>query len=178
MDEVLCFMRNELYIDYSKQKFDVMEIIKMGRKYLIKGDEEGWVFNKNFPTKWKAEIALEVFKDGGSVQDYWKRKKHREENPIHRNPTRAIQILEKALDEIRELGPTCDEIIAFSEVSSNWTHSRSKSYHSPRLHNTWGYKKGGRVHIDLGCAGIHVMLTKECVYGFIDFIKDERSSFD
>ncbi len=153
-----------------------MEIIKMGRKYVIKGDGDGWAFNKTFPTKWKAEIAMEVFKDGGTIQDYWKRKKFREENPIIKTPTKVIQILEKALGEINELGPTCDEIVEFSEDFYDSTRTNSKNYFGPSLHNTWGYKTGGRVHIDIGCDGVHLMLTKDTVYAFIDFIKDKRRS--
>lgn len=151
-----------------------MEIVKKEKKYIVQGDGDGWVFNKTFPTKWKAEIAMEVYKEGGNIQEYWRRKKFREENPIRRRPTKAIKILEKALDEILQLNPTCDEIVAFSKVSGHWTHSNNDRYFSPRLHDSWGVKLGGRVHIDLGCAGIHLMLTKESASVFINFIKDNR----
>lgn len=155
-----------------------MEIVKVHRKYVIKGDGNSWIFNKTFPTKWKAEMAVEVFKEGGTIKDYWKRKKPRENNPIYRKPIHAYAIVEKALDEILQLNPTCDEIIAFSEnYPGTWTHSNAKGFFRPRLHDTWGIKRGGRVHIDLGCAGHHVMLTKKTADVFIDFIKDKRHSF-
>jgi len=43
-----------------------MKIVKVGKKWVIKGKGEGWIFKK-FPTKWKAEVALEVFKKEGRV---------------------------------------------------------------------------------------------------------------
>ena len=49
-----------------------MEIQKAGRKWAVKGKGNEWIFKKNFPTKWKAAVALGVFEKGGSILDYRK----------------------------------------------------------------------------------------------------------
>jgi hypothetical protein len=57
-----------------------MEIIRHGAKWIIKGDGESWPFDREFSRKWKAELALKIFKDGGNKKDYWKAAK--EDKPI------------------------------------------------------------------------------------------------
>ena len=49
-----------------------MNAVKSARKWVVEGDGDGWVLRKTFPAKWKAEIALRVFQEGGRVSDYWK----------------------------------------------------------------------------------------------------------
>ena len=49
-----------------------MKVRKVGRKWVVEGDGEGWIYKRSFPTKWKALLAIEVFKSGGKVSDYWK----------------------------------------------------------------------------------------------------------
>jgi len=81
------------------------ETRKKGRKWIVEGKGNGWIFEKTFPAKWKAQIAMKVFKEGGRVSDYWERA--REEAPPPREPKRVLKILEKALGEIEQLEPTC-----------------------------------------------------------------------
>jgi len=152
------------------------EIEKVGRKWVVKGKGNGWIFNKIFPTKWKAEVALEVFKEGGRVSDYWK--KQREVGLSHpmRIPRKVLQKVGAALDEIEKLQPTCEEIEEYGE-SANYgevTITENERYFPPRLHDTWGIKQGGRVHIDMGCKGVHLMLDQYNAIEFINFIKRKR----
>jgi len=42
------------------------------KKWKVEGKGESWVFDKTFPTKWKAELALKVFQKGGRFSDYGK----------------------------------------------------------------------------------------------------------
>ena len=145
-------------------------------KWIIEGKGKGWIFDKTFPTKWKAKIALEVFKKGGKVSDYWKAaRKYKEKRPkIY--PSRVIEKLEEALDKIKELDPTCEEIEEYGKekVSGVVTYTDSERYYPPHLHDTWRVKSGGRVHIDIGCKGVHLMLDQYYAYDFIEFIKDKR----
>ncbi len=50
---------------------DRMKVEKSGKKWIVAGGGDGWVLKKKFPTKWKAELALRVWKKGGRVSDYW-----------------------------------------------------------------------------------------------------------
>jgi len=93
-------------------------------------------------------------------------------------PYKAIKVLESALEQIRELEPTTEEI---EEYGKDWvygvvTYTKDTGYFSPHLHNTWRKKWGGRVHIDIGSAGVHLMLDKHAAWGFINFIKDGRKT--
>ncbi len=44
-------------------------VVQNGRKWSIEG-VTGWADGRTFPTKWKAEIALEISKEGGRFTDY------------------------------------------------------------------------------------------------------------
>lgn len=151
-----------------------MKVVKIGRKWAIEGEGEGWIFNRTFPTKWKAEVASKVFKEGGRVSDYWKRA--REKAPPKRKPWRVREKLEKALIEIELLDPSCEEIEEYGENAGYGvvTVTENKDYFFPHLHDTWGEKYGGRVHIDIGCGGYHLMLDKYSAEDFIEFIKNKR----
>lgn len=153
-----------------------MKLVKEGRKWIIEGDGEGWIFNKRFPSKWKAEIALKVFKNGGRVSDYWKEaRRYAESRPII-EPKHVPKRLERSLEEIRSLDPTCDEIVEFGKDAGYGivTITEDEDYYEPHLHNTWGRKYRGRVHIDIGCRGYHLMLDKNIASAFIEFIKRKR----
>lgn len=151
-------------------------IVKVGRKWAVEGDSEGWVFKKKFPTKWKAEVALEVFKKGGRVSDYWKAA--RERPPPKKVPWKAQERVLRAFDEIEVLKPTPEEIEEYGKEPCYGvvTYTDDKGYFPPRLRNTWGLKRGGRVHIDIGSGGVHLMLDKDAAQGFIEFIKTKRKS--
>jgi hypothetical protein len=152
----------------------MMRIVKIRKKWVIEGDGKGWIFNKRFPTKWKATIALDVFKKGGRVSDYWKAA--REYPRKERIPWRVLKNLQLALEEIKKLNPTAQEIEEYGKngVYGVVTYTKDRGYFPPRLHNTWGKKSGGRVHIDIGSGGVHLMLDKSVVWDFIEFTKTRR----
>lgn len=160
-----------------------MKLTKVKNKWVIKGKGEGWILNKTFPTKWKAEIALEVFKKGGRVSDYWKTAKEQAKKRPRETPWRVTEELEKALSEIKRLDPTCKEIEEYGkDIKGDCcgygygvvTMAKGEGYFGPRLHDTWQIKNGGRVHIDIGCCGYHLMLDKGWAIDFIEFIKNKR----
>jgi hypothetical protein len=153
-----------------------MRLTKTGRKWIVEGTGEGWIFHWKFPTKWKAEVAVKVFGEGGRASDYFK--KAREEAPPRRFPRRVTEQLKEALEEIETLDPTCEEIEEFAKGGGHGivTSARSESYFGPRFHDTWGGKQGGRVHIDIGCCGYHLMLDKSVAEGFVKFIKSRREA--
>jgi hypothetical protein len=155
-----------------------MKLEKVGRKWVIKGNGKGWIYKKRFPTKWKAEVALGVFKEGGRVSDYWSQAKERAKEHPQRIPWRVLEKLEKALEEFKYLEPGCDEIVEYAKDAGygTVTSAKSENYFGPRLHNTWGEKAGGRVHIDIGCCGYHLMLDQISAKGFVEFIKNKRKT--
>ena len=158
-----------------------MELVKIGRKWMIEGDDEGWIFNKRFPMKWKAQLAMKVFKKGGRVSDYWKEaRKHPKRNM---NACKVKKKLQKVLNEIEALNPTSEEIKEYAEdaIAENADYglvsiTRAEHYFRPRLHDTWGQKQGGRVHIDIGSSCYHLMLNKHSAPGFVEFIKNKRKN--
>jgi len=155
-----------------------MRIVKVEKKWKIEGEGKGWIFDRMFPTKWKAEVALEVFKEGGKVSDYWKKQRECAKNRPKRVPWRVTEKLEKSFKEINSLDPTCDEITEYGENAGYGvvTFSEKKGYFAPKLHDTWGLKQGGRVHIDIGCDEYHLMLDKDYAEDFIVFIKNKRKA--
>jgi len=155
-----------------------MKLVKKGRKWIVEGDGEGWIFNKRFPTKWKAEIALRAFENGGRVSDYWKEARRYAESRPTIESKHVLKRLERSLEEIRSLDPTCDEIVEFGKDAGYGivTITEDEDYYEPHLHNTWGRKYRGRVHIDIGCRGYHLMLDKHTAPDFIEFIRHNRKS--
>jgi hypothetical protein len=97
---------------------------------------------------------------------------------LQRIPYKALAEIEKSSTEITELKPTCEEIEAYGENGyyGAVTYTGSAGYHKPKIHNTWGEKRGGRVHIDMGCGGYHLMLDRSFAKDFIDFIKERRQN--
>lgn len=65
-----------------------MEIAKVGRKWIIKGAMGGWIFDKTFPSKWKAKIALSVYEKGGRILDYWEKAR----KAATKRPERIVEI--------------------------------------------------------------------------------------
>ncbi|GBD98136.1 hypothetical protein BMS3Abin07_00144 [bacterium BMS3Abin07] len=89
--------------------------------------------------------------------------------------------LTSALNEIKNLVPTCEEIEEYGEKNEDYygvvTITQNEEYFiRDDPHNTWGLKRGGRVHIDIGCCGYHLMLDKRSVWDFISFIKEKRKA--
>ena len=154
-----------------------MRLGKRGRKWVTEGEGQGWIFQKAFGAKWEAELAVQVFKDGGKCSDYWCAARQQRLRRPSRIPYRALAAVDRALAKIKQLRPTCDEILAYAEHAGHGivTFTGAKRYFPPRLHNTWGMKWGGRVHIGLGCCGCHLMLDKHYAPRFIEFIEKARS---
>lgn len=142
---------------------------------VVEGEGKGWVFNRTFSSKWKAELALDVFKKGGRVSDYWREARKR--RPSQRKAWRVLQKMESALEEIRRLNPTCEEIEEYAKLKENVygvvTYTQSEDYFGPFIHDKWSHGFG-RVHIDIGCCGYHLMLDKYTVDDFIEYIKRRR----
>ena len=151
----------------------VRKLVNRQTKYVVEGPGQGWIFKKQFPRKWKAEVALKVYEAGGRVSDYWKAAR-KEKRPIP-EPTKAIATVEGYLQKIKALSPSGEEIEAFPAPYGARTWSKSLDYFEPQLHNTWGEKRGGRVHIDLGWNGVHLMLTQKTAPLFIAFIEEQRA---
>jgi len=154
-----------------------MVIEREGEKWIVKGEGNGWIFIKRFPTKWKAEVALRIFKRGGKVSDYWDEKIDCPEKPPTRLPWKAEAEVKNYLEEIKQLDPTCEEIEEYGKdaVHGEVTPSRGENLWGPKFHNTWGVKFGGRVHIDIGCCGYHLMLDRRAAKSFITFINKRRN---
>lgn len=116
-----------------------------------------------------------MFENGGRVSDYWKVR--REQHPSRRLPCRAIAEPNRALEQVNVLNPTGEEIEEYGTGEAEHgevAYTDNTKYHSPRLHDTWGAKQGGRVHIDIGSGGGHLMLDRYAVWRFIEFIKRRR----
>lgn len=58
-------MRHELHAE------DGIQPARLGRTWVLRPRRDGWPFRKSFPTKWRAELALDVWRRGGRVSDYW-----------------------------------------------------------------------------------------------------------
>ena len=151
-----------------------MKLLQKKHKWVVQGEGEGWIFNYVFPTKWKASIGMEVFEKGGGVKDYWIAARNHPKREV--NAQRVIQGLEPALKEMEELEPTPEEIQEYGKDIGYGvvTYTQNMHYFPPKLHDTWGIKRGGRIHIDIGSDGVHLMLDKFSAWDFIDFIKDKR----
>lgn len=156
---------------------DIMKAVKVDKKWYVEGDATGWIVEKRFPAKWKAELAIRIYQLGGKYSDYMKQVGLEKENRPKRKPVKAIKELEQALSIINSLDPTCDEIIEYGKSEHYGAASfneRNGGYWKPQLHNTWGEKRGGRVHIDIGCGGWHLMLDRYWAPDFIAWIREKR----
>jgi len=151
-----------------------MKLVRINSKWKVEGDGTGWIFKKSFPTKWQAELAMKVFQKGGPVSDYWKEKKNHRKRVMDAWKVRAR--VQEVLEEIIALDPTPQEIEEFAEDAPYGvaTVSDRDEYFGPWLHDTWGEKRGGRVHIDIGSGGDHLMLDKHSAPDFVAFIKNKR----
>ena len=154
---------------------------KTGRKWRVGEYGEEWLFKRVYNRKWKAEVAIEVYKSGGRWRDYCERLR---EEPYHRRkPVLAMEAIRKANGKVIKLKPTCEEISAYGEhlyetgnSHGTVTETNGEEYFQ-RIHDTWyqDSKQGGRVHIDLGCNGYHLMLTWETCADFINFVRERRA---
>lgn len=111
--------------------------VPKGRSWIIEPKGDGWVFERTFPTKWKALMALRVYQDGGRPSDYFiaARERRGEASPVRdkgRNPktseptkrvptpasfewrTEAAWMAEMALADCRKL-PGCLDLLALKQ---------------------------------------------------------------
>lgn len=95
----------------------------------------------------------------------------------------VYEIVEKNHRRIKKLNPTYDEIDDFVTdlERRDLTHgivSFSKRDDNPliiRIHDTRKTKFGGGIHIDIISGEYHLMLDKNIVSHFIEFIKQKRN---
>jgi hypothetical protein len=62
------------------------KVVKQANSWLIEPQGNGWVFERTYPTKWKAELALEIWQRGGRVSDYWAAARERKQTPTTVRP--------------------------------------------------------------------------------------------
>jgi hypothetical protein len=84
------------------------EAVKLGGSWVVRPKKFGWVFEKSFPTKWKAELALEVWRKGGRVSDYWQ-------------AARELQRSRRTSRTVRAIPPEEDEAVSPGAVHPNAT---------------------------------------------------------
>ena len=93
--------------DVFAMESESLEIEKEGRKWKVVGSTDEWIFRRVFNRKWKADIAVEVYKSGGKWKEYCQN--------INQEPYHAIEAMRKANAEITKLSPTCEEITAYGD---------------------------------------------------------------
>ena len=80
----------------------------------------------------------------------------------------TIEKLDPAWEQIEQFAQMLeDENRTYGIVSYNVSNAPL----TIRFHDTWGIKRGGRVHIDVVCEDIHLMLDKNSAPDFIEFLK-------
>lgn len=90
----------------------------------------------------------------------------------------TVKNLDQLLSTIRALNPTCKEILSYGEKYAGFdqiTYARDETYFGPSLHNTKSLGEYGPIHIDIGCGGIHLMLTKGSAKSFIEYVTHLRA---
>lgn len=154
-----------------------LEPIKKGRKWFVDGGGDEWIFNKIFPAKWKAELAINIYENGGRYSGYRKAVGAAMRNCPKNIPQRAIDKITPMLEEMIALDPTCDEIKEYGKdpIYGLVSHTTATGYFAPSLHDTWQDKRSGRVHIDIGCDQVHLMLDYDNAIEFIETIKSQRN---
>jgi hypothetical protein len=104
-----------------------------------------------------------------------------------------VKIMEQMSDWLSQiycLHPTTDELASFCNYmeDKNWAHGvvsyNTPNYtgdQSPRIHDTYGQKMGGRCHIDMGFIdkfdnSVHIMLGRHDAPIFIKYIRESRGN--
>lgn len=147
------------------------------RKWIVADAPAGWASRCEFPTKWRADIAMKVLLQGGSRREYLAQvRKEKEHRPDGYEPYKARAEVAACAEELDALDPTSEEIIEYARTAPHGvvTRARSEDYFWPSVHDTHGKKWGGRVHIDLGAGGYHLMLDRIYARHFIEFIRERR----
>ena len=73
MDEKLLMHRLLTMNEVLSMEYESLAIEKVGRKWKVIGSTDEWIFKRFFNRKWKAKIAVEVYKSGGRWKDYCKK---------------------------------------------------------------------------------------------------------
>lgn len=90
---------------------------------------------------------------------------------------------ENWLGEIYDLSPTDEEMEQFVSYLENtnqrhgtvsYNSNPNRYYDGPFIHDTYRKKWGGRMHIDTGYPGVHIMLDRHMAPYFIIFIRNLR----
>ena len=88
-----------------------MKVEKSGKKWVVKGNGEGWVLTKTFPTKWKAELALKGYLEGGRVSDYWEAAREEAGERFRRMNDSKEKELERAREEFAGVEIPADTMV-------------------------------------------------------------------
>jgi len=67
-------------------------------KWRVVGQGRGWIFEKIFPRRWKAELALKVYLDGGRVSDYWEAARDEKDRRDTRRKDNANKRIESEIE--------------------------------------------------------------------------------
>ena len=92
-----------------------MKVEKSGKKWIVSGPGDGWVLKKKYPRKWKAELALRVWKEGGRVSDYWAASREEQSKRSSIAQTNAEQAARRRLESARRKYP--DEAVIDEDQS-------------------------------------------------------------
>jgi hypothetical protein len=92
---------------------------------------------------------------GTALLKTWQARAERDNRPGLYEPCLARATIEACADELDTMGPTEDEICSYARTApyGAGTKSRTDEYFAPQVDDTWGRKRGGRVHIDAGASG-------------------------
>ena len=86
--------------------------------------------------------------------------------------------MKRIYEELGKLKPTYEEIEKYAEEYGDYgVVTYTKRDDNPliiRLHDTWGMKYQGRLHIDIISGEFHLMLDKHHTPEFLAFIKEKR----
>lgn len=97
-----------------------LRVQKVNRKWLVTGANPGWISKRQFPRKWKAELAIEIYRRGGRVSDYFAAMRdQREERAASRS-----DVIERARqDAIRRFGSDAAAALSTETVITIVRHS-------------------------------------------------------
>ncbi len=82
-----------------------MRVEKSGKKWMVSGQGDEWVLKKEYPTKWKAELALRVWKEGGRISDFWAAAREEKESRSDIAQEQASQTAHRRIESARRKYP-------------------------------------------------------------------------
>ncbi|NIM92098.1 MAG: hypothetical protein GTO18_00065 [Anaerolineales bacterium] len=57
-------------LDAIESELQPLKVIQHKGKYIVEGDNPGWLSNEVFSRRWRANLAIKVYKNGGSISEY------------------------------------------------------------------------------------------------------------